>query len=245
VNVSFCFADPCLPSELYNQTDSPQEELSRNINERVTKGMQLLQQKHATGTNELDPIYRAPTGPAYRHIEQMELQQRVLQQHAADQQRHQLQARAQKQQEDDDEEDYDYLLDDDKDGALEELRQKRIQEMKQEKDRMAVNIAKGHGQYRTISQDEFLSECTTDNADNSYVVVHFYHPEYERCRVMDHHLKIIAQLHVECKFLRIDATKAPFFCFEADDSDAADATGVLQRPDDSKIGGFRCFMDEN
>ena len=28
---------------------------------------------------------------------------------------------------------------------------------------------------------------------------------------MDHHLKIIAPLHTECKFIRIDAEKAPFF----------------------------------
>ena len=41
--------------------------------------------------------------------------------------------------------------------------------------------------------------------------MHFFHSEFERCKVMDHHLKIIAPLHISCKFLRIDAEKAPFF----------------------------------
>jgi thiol-disulfide isomerase/thioredoxin len=43
------------------------------------------------------------------------------------------------------------------------------------------------------------------------VVVHFFHKEFQRCTVMDHHLKLVAVRHVECKFLRIDAEKAPFF----------------------------------
>ena len=74
---------------------------------------------------------------------------------------------------------------------------------------MAEHKAKGHGEIRTISQDEFLSECTS----SKYVVVHFFHKEFEKCKVMDHHLKVIATnpKHLSCKFVRIDAEKAPFF----------------------------------
>mmetsp|Transcript_12324 Transcript_12324/g.22386 ORF Transcript_12324/g.22386 Transcript_12324/m.22386 type:complete len:162 (-) Transcript_12324:163-648(-) len=68
-------------------------------------------------------------------------------------------------------------------------------------------MAKGHGQYRTISQDEFLPECTCSD----YVCIHFFHDEFERCKVMDFHLKRIAVQHSECKFVRIHAVKAPFF----------------------------------
>jgi len=43
--------------------------------------------------------------------------------------------------------------------------------------------------------------------------VHFIHEDFERCKIMDHHLKIIAttQSSSSCKFLRINAEKAPFF----------------------------------
>ena len=51
-----------------------------------------------------------------------------------------------------------------------------------------------------------LYETTLDN-------VHFFHKEFERCKIMDHHLKAIATNphHLSCKFVRIDAEKAPFF----------------------------------
>lgn len=105
---------------------------------------------------------------------------------------------------------FDYLLDDDDDDAvLEAIRQKRLREMKKSHEIVAEQKSRGHGEVRTISQDEFLGECTS----SKYVVVHFFHEEFEKCKVMDHHLKILASdpSHLSCKFVRIDAEKAPFF----------------------------------
>jgi len=113
----------------------------------------------------------------------------------------------------DSDDEFDYLLDDDgcgDDGAiLQAIRQKRLRELQKTHTRVAEHKAKGHGEIRTISQDEFLSECTS----SKHVVVHFFHQEFQKCRVMDHHLKIIATnpKHLSCKFVRIDAEKAPFF----------------------------------
>jgi thiol-disulfide isomerase/thioredoxin len=95
------------------------------------------------------------------------------------------------------------------DPALEALREQRLEQMRRDQLQMLEHKAKGHGEYRTISQDEFLPECTSSS---EWIVVHFFHDEFETCKVMDHHLKIVAEQHVECKFLRIDARKAPFFC---------------------------------
>jgi len=105
-----------------------------------------------------------------------------------------------------DEDDIDYDLDDD-DQILEAIREKRLREMKRAQMKLSRNKAKGHGEIRTITQDEFLTECT----GSKFVVVHFFLKEFERCKIMDHHLKIIANQHLECKFVRIDAEKAPFF----------------------------------
>ncbi|OQR87238.1 thioredoxin-like protein [Achlya hypogyna] len=106
--------------------------------------------------------------------------------------------------EDDFEEDPDFL-------RLRELRMKQLQEqyrIKQE------NLAKGHGEYREIVQDEFLKEVTS----SPRVVVHFYHRDFERCKIIDmvsaallQHMAKIAKRHIECKFLKLNAEKAPFF----------------------------------
>lgn len=108
---------------------------------------------------------------------------------------------------DDDNSDFDSDDDDDDDPALEAFRQRRLAELQRTQIQKAENKAKGHGDYRTISQDEFLPECT----GSAYVAVHFFHKDFERCKIMDHHLKMIAQSHLSCKFIRIDAEKSPFF----------------------------------
>lgn len=107
----------------------------------------------------------------------------------------------------DDDSDFDSEYDDD-DQALEAFRQRRLAELKRNHLKLDENKAKGHGEVRTISQDEFLPECT---GSSKYVVVHFFHDEFERCKIMDHHLRVIAPLHLSCKFVRIDGEKAPFF----------------------------------
>lgn len=95
----------------------------------------------------------------------------------------------------------------DDDPALNAIRQRRLNEIKREAEQKAINLSKGHGQYRTIYQDNFLTECCSSD----YVAVHFYHNDFERCKIMDHHLGVIAPLYINCKFIRIDAEKSPFF----------------------------------
>lgn len=93
-------------------------------------------------------------------------------------------------------------------------------------------LAKGHGEYREIDQDAFLREVT----GSPRVAVHFYHSDFERCKIMDmvgymgfmgftyvrnrhrthgcrcpQHLSRLAKTHIECKFLKLNAEKAPFF----------------------------------
>merc|ERR1712159_688621 len=67
--------------------------------------------------------------------------------------------------------------------------------------------AQGHGEYREIGEDEFLKEV----CGSQWCVVHFYHPEFFRCKIVDKHLRIIAQKHLSCKFLTLNVEKAPFF----------------------------------
>eukprot|EP00592_Proboscia_alata_P000363 CAMPEP_0194378298 /NCGR_PEP_ID=MMETSP0174-20130528/34512_1 /TAXON_ID=216777 /ORGANISM="Proboscia alata, Strain PI-D3" /LENGTH=338 /DNA_ID=CAMNT_0039160185 /DNA_START=147 /DNA_END=1163 /DNA_ORIENTATION=+ len=205
-----------------------QSALSENINNRLTKAVDELKDKHSKGTNEIDDEDKAPTGYAYRAQEaeaakrrQAAMQQKDIQRQNDVRHIKQMKENAKnilsqnKNEEDDNSEnendsdfdDDEYLNGLDDDPELEAIRMQRIDQMKKAQIQRAENLAKGHGQYRTISQDEFLPECTS----SIFVACHFFHKEYNRCKIMDHHLEIIAPQHTSCKFLRIDAEKTPFF----------------------------------
>ena len=197
-----------------------QQQLADNVNRRLENAMAELQERHRNGTAELDHPDRAPTGPAYQAIRQQQALLKAAQQRANEQDRRaQMQQEAQQEallrkvadqfqdndSNDNSDDDYDDLLDD---PALDDLRDQRLTQMKQAQERKIADLAKGHGQVRTITQDEFLPECT---GSSTFVAVHFFHQEFERCQILDHHFQQIARDYTECKCLRIDAAKAPFF----------------------------------
>lgn len=195
-----------------------QKVVSENIQQRLEKACEELKERHLNGTNQVDDPDRAPTGDPYRMM-QHQSNQREKERHMQAQMEHQQQMEQLKNRinentisrQDGDTKssnDEDWLEDDDDDPVLEAIRQARLNELKAKQIQHAENMAKGHGQYRTISQDEFLPECT---GTSEWVVVHFFHQEFERCNIMDHHVAQIAPHHTECKFLRINAEKAPFF----------------------------------
>jgi len=93
------------------------------------------------------------------------------------------------------------------DDILAQLQQKRLAEYKAKRDLEMKFHQQGHGEYREIAEDEFLKEV----CGSQWCVVHFHHPEFFRCKIIDKHLRIIAQKHLSCKFLTLNAEKAPFF----------------------------------
>ena len=64
-----------------------------------------------------------------------------------------------------------------------------------------------YGRYTEIIETEFLDTMLK----NDKVVCHFYHKDFERCKIIDKHLQIIAQSHRETLFVKINAEKTPFF----------------------------------
>ncbi|KAJ0396070.1 hypothetical protein P43SY_008752 [Pythium insidiosum] len=108
---------------------------------------------------------------------------------------------------DDDDDDDAWLAELDQDPELERLRASRLAQLQAQHKKQQELLAKGHGEYREITQDEFLKEVTS----SPLVLVHFYHNDFERCKIMDMHLNRLAKHHIECKFLKLNAEKAPFF----------------------------------
>jgi len=114
-----------------------------------------------------------------------------------------MQKKAQVEKDDEYDEDDEFL----DDVAAMDLQQKRLKALQ---DRFALEKqfhAQGHGEYREITEEEFLKEV----CGSQWVVVHFHHREFFRCKIVDKHLRILAQKHLSCKWLTLDAEKCPFF----------------------------------
>lgn len=104
----------------------------------------------------------------------------------------------------------DALDNDESDPTLNAYRANRIQQLSSELSRAkTLRTDASHGTYTSISTEKELMEIVTAA---KHAVVHFFHPDFARCSVMDRHLEILAPLHWEVRFLRIDVSNAPFLC---------------------------------
>lgn len=100
--------------------------------------------------------------------------------------------------------DLDELMDD---PELEKLHADRIASLRKEAEKRQELKKHGHGEYREITEGDFLGEVT----HSEKAICHFYHREFYRCKIMDKHLKLLAPKHFDTKFLKLDAENAPFF----------------------------------
>lgn len=93
------------------------------------------------------------------------------------------------------------------DDSLEALRAKRRQQMKEAFDKKLKYQGLGHGSYDEIEEEAFLKTVTASER----CIVHFYHKNFEKCKIMDMHLRRMPQKFFGTRFVRLDAEKAPFF----------------------------------
>lgn len=100
--------------------------------------------------------------------------------------------------------------DDSDDDELAFLRQRRMQVMKVQSEKEAVWRQKQHGSYREISQDDFFNIVVREKGGSEDCAVHFYHKDFERCKLMDRHLQDLAPAMLHVKIVKIDAERAPF-----------------------------------
>lgn len=94
-----------------------------------------------------------------------------------------------------------------KEDDIEQLREKRLQQLKKQQELKQEWRRKGHGEYTAVSDEtDFFSVCKESN----HVICHFFRESTWRCKIMDKHLYTIAAKHIEAKFIRIDAEKSQF-----------------------------------
>lgn len=61
--------------------------------------------------------------------------------------------------------------------------------------------------YPTLDSDKSVLDFTTNT---HRCVVHFAHPDFTRCGVMDEHMRTLAGRHYEVRFARVDVRHTPF-----------------------------------
>jgi hypothetical protein len=98
---------------------------------------------------------------------------------------------------------YDNLKEDD----LEELRRKRLEEMKENYKKDQSLRTAGHGTYTEIHSEREFFEA---GKKSKHVVCHFYRPSTWRCQVVDKHLEILASRYIDCKFVKLNIEKSPY-----------------------------------
>lgn len=190
------------------QSNDPniQQAVQEEVVSRQTRALEEIAEKYESGRGGVESSVDAPTGAAYKQAaadenkqkKQMERLERAEAMAANENTR----GRDENIIESDDEDEGA-----DEDEALRTLRQNRLRQIKRAQREKVEQVGKGHGQYREILQDDFLKEMTSSDR----VICHFYHRDFERCKIMDHHLKRLSMRHLETKFVKIDAEKAPFF----------------------------------
>ena len=62
------------------------------------------------------------------------------------------------------------------------------------------------GGYQEVAEGEFLEACT----QAARLVCHFYHPDFERCRIVDAHLTVLAVKHFDTLFVKLSVLVGGF-----------------------------------
>ena len=98
------------------------------------------------------------------------------------------------------------------DSEEERIMQQEIEKRRKTAESKREGLAKKikverYGNYTEIIETEFLDTMLK----NDKVICHFYHKDFERCKIIDKHLDIIAKNHRETMFVKINAEKTPFF----------------------------------
>jgi len=90
---------------------------------------------------------------------------------------------------------------------LQEIRRKRVQEMKERASKEQLWRAQGHLSYTELRDEKQWFEASKEN---ERMICHFYRGTTWRCEIVDKHMEVLAKKHVETKFCKINAENCPF-----------------------------------
>ncbi len=98
-------------------------------------------------------------------------------------------------------------FDQEAEAIMNKMKKERLQEVDNSLEKSKKKDGFWSGEYREIVEEEFLPIVTK----NQRALVHFFHNDFERCKIMDQHLRKIASEHPEAAIVSLNVAKAPFF----------------------------------
>ncbi|KAF8351349.1 thioredoxin-like protein [Amanita rubescens] len=87
------------------------------------------------------------------------------------------------------------------------LREKGLKVLKKELETMKEMQQNYHGSYTEITDEK---EVVRVSAHEPRCVVHFYHPNFKRCEIMDKHLTTLATKYFRTRFFRVFVENVPW-----------------------------------
>ncbi|EPZ31902.1 thioredoxin-like protein [Rozella allomycis CSF55] len=128
------------------------------------------------------------------------------------------------------------------DDELASYRERRMEELKRQSLELSRMRENGHGEYFEATNDKEILNITTST---KRVLVHFYHKDFKRCQIMDHHLQQLARTHFETRFVRILVDKCPFLVDKLQIRVLPCVIGFIDGISVDKIIGFEEFGNKD
>ncbi|KAF9019257.1 thioredoxin-like protein [Hymenopellis radicata] len=87
------------------------------------------------------------------------------------------------------------------------MREQGLGVLRREMDRLKDMRENEHGRYSEVSDEKEVIRIT---AREPRCVVHFYHPNFKRCEIMDKHMAALAPKYFNTRFLRVFVENIPW-----------------------------------
>ncbi|XP_032675129.1 thioredoxin domain-containing protein 9 [Odontomachus brunneus] len=89
----------------------------------------------------------------------------------------------------------------------EKIRANRLNELKRMQKQKQDWLVSGHGEYSEIYDEKEFFEISKKSEN---IVCLFYKDDSQRCKIVDHHFKILAKKHIEARFCKLNVERCPF-----------------------------------
>ncbi|KAJ1923172.1 hypothetical protein IWQ60_006051 [Tieghemiomyces parasiticus] len=93
------------------------------------------------------------------------------------------------------------------DSGVAAYREQRLDALKQQMAELQHMRSNDHGQYTEIFEEKAALDLMTST---DLCVLHFYHPDFRRCLIMDKHLQLLARKYFTTKFFKVNVSNVPF-----------------------------------
>lgn len=90
---------------------------------------------------------------------------------------------------------------------IEILREQRLKKLKLLQQQKQNWLSLNHGEYSELQNEKEFFEVSKKSEN---IVCLFYKDDSPRCKIVDHHFKILAKKHIEARFCKLNVMKCPF-----------------------------------